>query len=283
MIGAPSEEEVATFLHARFVGVEGTSLRLEERTKVRELVGMLAAIARLVRTSTRKRTFVLVDAAAGKGYVGLAASELVLRPLGRDHRVVFVERDARRAAMIAAAAREADAPAEVRVADCRDRDAYPEAPSLVCALHACGDASDGVLASAIDRHAARVLVVPCCVGNSVVDAAAGRAALTRLGLPTSAPIVERIVHGVVDGRRLLRLEAAGYESRAITIAPPTVTPYHVALEGRLVGDPVRIRRARESLAFSAGPCVGDDASSAASCTEADALPRGECRSDSRDS
>ena len=79
---------------------------------------MLEEIARGRCASMRRRAtpFVLLDAAAGKGYVGLLAAKLVLEPRGRpDARVITLEREPDRAALAAAAAQALETPVAIDV------------------------------------------------------------------------------------------------------------------------------------------------------------------------
>lgn len=244
-----NRHDVERCLHAGFVGVEGTRLRDEERTKVDELVALLHEIDRTRRATRRKDRFVLVDAAAGKGYVGLLAAKLVFEPHDRDVEVHLVERDATRLERAREAAERLGLGARVTMhaRDVDDAAAYPVDASLVVALHACGDASDRVIDRAIDARARNLLLVPCCVGKTTRGVALARALSSRLGLPDAAPIRRRMVHAVVDGERVLRLEAAGYPTEAIEIVPTKVTPYNVLLRARRVLEPVRADRSRKAL------------------------------------
>ncbi len=261
-----NREAVADCLHRAFVGVPGTGLRDEEETKVDELVAMLEEVERAMRSSGKRDRFVLVDAAAGKGYVGLLAAKLVFEPAGRELDVHLVERDATRLerAREAADRLALDATVTLHARDVDDACAYAKDASLVVALHACGDASDRVLDRAVEARARRLLLVPCCVGRSTRGTELAEALRARIGLPDAAPIRRRLVHAVVDGERLLRLEAAGYQTEAVEFVPPRVTPYNVLLRARRVLEPVRLARGGAALERLRG-----------AAPEHDAGPRGE--------
>ena len=98
---------VEAALHRLFIGVDGTSLRREDLKKARETAALLEQLARIVRPDR-----LLVDAAAGKAYVGLLAVEL----LGVT-RVHVIEREPRRAELCRQAAARLSRPAEVRVVE----------------------------------------------------------------------------------------------------------------------------------------------------------------------
>jgi hypothetical protein len=78
---------VEAALHRLFIGTDGTSLRKEDLKKAREAAALLDMLARVVRPGR-----LLVDAAAGKAYLGLLAVELL--GVARVH---VIERDPRRA------------------------------------------------------------------------------------------------------------------------------------------------------------------------------------------
>jgi hypothetical protein len=128
-------------LHRLFIDAPATSLRDEDRRKSDEMAGLLTEVAGAVARRAPKGEFMLVDAAAGKAYVGLLAAELILAPRGRPARVRVIEREpARVAACRDAIARlQASSVAiELVTADVGDPAAWPSEPDLVVGLHACG-------------------------------------------------------------------------------------------------------------------------------------------------
>jgi precorrin-6B methylase 2 len=240
-----------------YVAAEGAGLRAEERKKARELPGLFEEVARAVSACAKARPLTLVDAAAGKAYVGLLALPLVLAPLGRRARVVVIEREADRveaARAVASALGVADVVDLVR-ADVADPAAWPDAPDVVVALHACGEASDHVIARATAARARHVLVAPCCVADTIPAARRALARAEALGLARHAEVRRRFVQAMVDGERALALEAAGYETVVAPFAPPTVTPHHLVFRARRVGEPVRAAAAAARLAALRGPEV----------------------------
>jgi hypothetical protein len=186
----------------------------------------------------------VVDAAAGKGYAGLAAATLVSRS-ARRARVVLLERDARRLEAAGRAAeklRPTGVTVELRLGDAGDPGLWPEAPSLVLALHACGAATDAVLDAAVRARATRLFVVPCCTP------AEERPATERLGIPRHALVRRAFLEALCAAERTLRLEASGYATEVVAFVPPTVTPYHLGWRARRVGEPGRMREAAQALA-----------------------------------
>ncbi len=245
--------EVERLIADAFIAAEGTQLRDEDRKKAVEVTAFLREIAFLASKLTTKADagapFVLVDAAAGKSCLGLLAAKLVLEPLGRATRVHVVERDPKRVAHARAAAERLALRSEVVISesDVAAVGAFPDAATLVVALHACGTASDAVIDRAIASGARTLALVPCCTGRGVEGQNLAGTLEQSLGLPRRGPIRRRFVEAIVDAERVLRLEAAGYATEAFELVPTSVTPYNVLLRARRIGDPDRAARAENDL------------------------------------
>jgi hypothetical protein len=246
---AISLDAVEHWLHALYIGVDEAGLRDEDRRKAREVEAVLVEIERAMRRLSRRNPLVLVDAAAGKSYVGLLAAKLVLEPDGRAASVVTLERDAARvAASRAALARLATrVPVECRVAEVRDHGRWPAHPSLVVALHACGPAADDVIEAAAAQEARALLLVPCCTSRLVPSAPRAEATAERLGLPRHAPVRRRFLQAWVDSVRTLRLEALGYQTEVVEFVGATVTPHNLLWRAHLVREKQRMADASRRL------------------------------------
>lgn len=242
--------DVERWLEALYVAAEGATLRAEDRRKAVEVAAVLEEIAALLRRASRRRPFVLVDAAAGKSYVGLLAAKLLLEPDGREAVVVTLEREpARVAASRAALARlGVRVPVECREGDVSEATAWPDQASLVVALHACGPAADAVIDRTIASRAAALLLVPCCTSAGVPAAAIAEAAAAAAAIPRQAPVRRRFIQAMVDTERTWRLEAAGYETEVVEFVGALVTPHNLLWRARRVCEPVRMARAARSLA-----------------------------------
>ncbi len=242
---APSLADVQHWMEAIYVAVAGAHLRDEDRRKSRQVLAMLDEVSRALDGMSRRREVTLVDAAAGKSYLGLLAAKLVVEPSGRAARVVTIERDATRVAASALAAARLDTtvPIECREALVTDDAAWPEAPSLVMALHACGPASDDVIAQAIARRARILLLVPCCTSDAVVGATPAARWVADAGIPPHAPVRVRFTQAIVDADRTWRLEEAGYETEVVEFVGATVTPHNLLWRARHVGEPRRMAAA----------------------------------------
>jgi hypothetical protein len=237
-------EQMYTWLARVYLPGSG-DLRDEDRKKARELVGLAEELARAL---PRSRPATLVDAAAGKAYAGLLAAQFLLPDRSR---VVLIEREPRRAGLARQAARAVEREGvdiEVREADVADAGAWPDAPDVVVALHACGEASDRVIARAAEKKARTILVAPCCVAADIPAAQRAARKADRLHVPRHGTVRAKVVESLVVAERTLRLEAAGYETTVVSFAAPTVTPYHLLFRARRVGEPNRTARAGEELA-----------------------------------
>jgi Methyltransferase domain len=248
-------ETVEHVLHALFIAVAGTRLRKEDRKKAIEIAAFLEALRPRLGAGR-----LLVDAAAGKAYVGILAAAL----LGAE-RLHVIERDAARAdacrtafarlpewqrAQPPPASGKRRMPTELHVitGDVADPASWPARPDVVAALHACGPASDAILDAAIAAEARWLYLVPCCYAASVPFAPAAEAAAERLGLPPHAEVRRRFVTSLIDAERTLRLEAAGYETTVLPLVPPTVTPHNLVWRARRVHEPRRMSEAATRLA-----------------------------------
>lgn len=241
---------VAHALHRLFIGAAGTALRREDRQKVLELVPLLDEVAR----AAKKKRGLLVDLCAGKSPLGLIAAALALPP---GWRVIVVDRDVDRVT----AAREAIArldptrlvSADVVVADVADAAVVDliAGADVVCALHACGPASDGIIDVVATARPTHVLLVPCCYGAhprvGADHAIPGQRAAAPLEavLPRQGLVGRRMAVGLIDAERTLRLEAAGYDTEVVEFCAPTVTPHNLLWRGRRGLDEVRRAEASE--------------------------------------
>jgi predicted RNA methylase len=224
------------------------SLRREDRKKARELAALLPSLGRILGPPAAAARRLVVDAAAGHGYVaGAAAAFLGAR------RLVVVERDPARVARaeeaLARVAAFLGARLELRAvcASTSDASAWPVAPDVVVALHACGRAADEILDAAAGAGARHLLVVPCCYARAVAFSPRAEAIAAALEAARHAEPRRRIVEGLVDAERALRLEAAGYEVVIEPFAPASLTPHNLAIRARRVGEPRRAAAAAAAL------------------------------------
>jgi hypothetical protein len=230
--------EVEPWLHRMFIDAAGTSLREEDKKKAIEVAALLTELKRAGTSGA------LVDVAAGKSYVGLLAAEL----LGFEH-VTVLERDEKQLANARHGATKLTRSASIslRCGDVADESLWPARPRVAIGLHACGPASDGAIDAAIAREVKWLLLVPCCYSSllSLWEPAHARAAA--LGIP-DGEVRKRFVQSFVDSERVLRLEAAGYETESVAFVAPTVSPHNLLLRARRLMNEKRMAVARERRA-----------------------------------
>ena len=230
-------ETVTRALHDIYIPGPNTRLRAEEAQKVLEMVPLLREIEAQLRRAPASRELLLVDAAAGRGYVSLLATKLLLAPAGRRFRWIVLEREARRADAVATlAARQGHGACfEVRCADVAEPAAWPGFPDLVVALHACGPAADQVIERSCAARARALLLVPCCVSKQVAAHPGAEAAAKALGIPRQAAVRRRFLEAVIAAERTLQLEASGYRTEVVEFCPPRVTPHNLVWRSRRQG------------------------------------------------
>ncbi len=246
MIQVPEVEE---WLNRLYIAADGAGLRREDRRKAAEVAALLEEIERGAARLSRSAPVVLVDAAAGKSYVGLLSAKLVLEKAGRRGCVITIERNSRQVEASLRAVRRLDSsfPIECRMADVAAGEAWPQNASIVAALHACGPAADAIIERAIETRARRLLLVPCCTSTAVPSASRALARADAAGIPRHAPVRRRFIQAMVDAERTWRLEAAGYQNEVVEFVAPTVTPHNLLWRARLVGEAGRMRTARIAL------------------------------------
>ncbi|HEY0707653.1 MAG TPA: methyltransferase, partial [Polyangia bacterium] len=259
LAGSDLRDEVERWMDGLFVAAPGARLRTEDRRKAVEVAALLIEVQRAAERCGQRGdraaqpALTVVDAAAGKTYVGLLSAHLVLRRgAGEPGKVIAIEREPARAAVASAAAtvlrKETEAvPVEVRVGDVRDVSLWPSSPDIVVALHACGPAADAIIERSVAQQTRHLLLVPCCTGDAIAVMKAAQAAAVRLGIPRQAPVRRRFLQSFVDAARTWQLEAAGYETEVVEFCAPTVTPHNLLWRARRVLEPNRMTRARAEL------------------------------------
>lgn len=240
--------DVEIWLNRLYIAAEGATLRREDHRKAYEVAAMLEEVELAISRFSNRKPLLLVDAAAGKSYVGLLAAKLILAPRRRPSSVTTMEKDPQRVASSSRAVErlETSIPVNCIRADVANHSAWPAQPSIVTALHACGSAADTIIDRAIACQAGMLLLVPCCTGKSVPAFVPANTHARRLGIPRHALVRRRFIQALVDSERTLRLEAAGYETEVVEFVAPTVTPHNFLWRARLVGEPRRMAVAQKT-------------------------------------
>ena len=242
-----SRSDVENWLHRLYIEADSATLRMEDRRKAVEVAAMLEEVTRMLKRFSVKQPFTLVDAAAGKSYVGLLCAKLILEPSDRKASVITLEKESRRVEASRRAVEILNSRIPILCLEARVEDAahWPAEPSMVVALHACGGASDAIIDRSIATKARTLLLAPCCTGKSVAAISRALTRAAEIGIPRHAAVRRRFLQAMVDAERTLRLEAAGYETEVVEFVAPTVTPHHLLWRARYVGEPHRMENARK--------------------------------------
>lgn len=251
---------ISAALHAVYIPRENTRLREEEAQKVLELKPLFHELEAALAKCPRDKELVLVDAAAGRGYVSLLSTRLWLKASGRTFRWHVIEREARRAEAVRSLA-EKEGFADLFIVHCGDvgdRSLWPEKPDIVVGLHACGPAADLLIERSCGLLARQLLLVPCCVSKTVGAHASAEAAAQDLLLAKHAPVRRRFLEAMIASERTHVLEAAGHLVDVLEFCPPTVTPHNLLWRCRRIDEPGRMARAQRGLDRLRGPAVREE-------------------------
>lgn len=149
-------------LHGLHLLTREGALNADARRKLKQIEHLLTLLGPAMHdVLSRFPEPQLVDAGAGKAYLGLLLAQRHLQPAQRG-RLFAVESRADLAARAEAIGRESGLDRVVFVATTIAEAPLPERLNLVCALHACDTATDDALALGIRRGADYIAVVPCC-------------------------------------------------------------------------------------------------------------------------
>ncbi|MFT6399258.1 MAG: hypothetical protein ACJAYU_004023 [Bradymonadia bacterium] len=159
---------------------------------------------------------VIVDAAAGKGYLGLVLAQLILKPAGKGA-LIGIESREELAERVQAIANKQSLPATLLSSSIQEAE-LPERVHFLLALHACDTATDEAIVRGINAKADYIAVVPCC-----------QAEVSRLiaQLGDTAPVSAMWRHAwhrrefgaqLTNVIRALALEARGYQVTVTELA-----------------------------------------------------------------
>ncbi len=215
-----------------------------KRAQVTNMVGALCVLAPAVRRKGRSTQRTMVDFCGGCGHVGL-----VLAALYPAWTVVIVDMKKAALAVVKKRAEETSL-SNVRTWLGKVHE-YDGVLDIGLALHACGSASDDVLAACV-REGAMAVISPCCVGavasprayarecrdkvEYIAQSAHFRGALNsqEYGALVRAADYGETRHGqdlwrtaskaLVEHDRILRLREQGYDARLLKMYPLDCTP-----------------------------------------------------------
>lgn len=168
---------------------------------------------------------VLTDMGCGKGYLTFGVWHLFHRVWKRNVRIVGVEARPELTAQTLAIAQNINATGLEFIAGTIESAPVPQCDALI-ALHACNTATDAAILRGIDVGARLIIVAPCC--HQEVRPQLGKpeplAPVLRQGL-----MAERMAEWTTDGLRMLFLEWAGYQVKAIEFVGSEHTPKNLMI------------------------------------------------------
>ena len=196
-------------------------LNQDSRRKLKQVYHLHQFIDQLLRELPQgDQGPTIVDHGAGKSYLGFIVYDLSLQPSGRgqvfgiETRQDLVERSRSLAQRFGF---ERMRFLHTSAADAADDAALPERVDMVTALHACDTATDDAIAFGLRKHAAGMVLVPCCQAEVAAHLRQDKAlslARTPLAELWRHPLHTREVGSqLTNVLRCLYLEACGYSVR----------------------------------------------------------------------
>lgn len=238
-----------SLLHALHLLTRDGALNADARRKLKQIEHLLTLLTPAVTdVLARFGDPQIVDAGAGKAYLGLMLAQKWLRGAEKG-RLFAIESRADLAARAESIAREAGLDRVTFVPTTIEAAPLPERLHLVCALHACDTATDEALALAIRRGADHVAVVPCCQAE-VARQLAAQGPGDRARIEAVTPLYRHAWHRREFGAHLtnviraLTLEAHGYQITVTELAGWEHSLKNELILGRRVHRESRPARAR---------------------------------------
>lgn len=156
------DKRTAALMRALGLLGKGGGASADAHRKIKQITHLLRLIApALDDVFKRYEQPVIVDAAAGKSYLGLLLYERILRPQGRG-RLVVIEQREDLVQRLQRLVQELEYDRVDVVHESAIRAEWPERAHLVVALHACDTATDEVIVRMLGARADHVALIPCC-------------------------------------------------------------------------------------------------------------------------
>ncbi len=213
------------------VGISDKSGRVRDKmqSKFRQINRFSEYIAEALEKLGGDGKLCILDLCCGKSYLSFAAYHTVTEVYGRECEMYCVDL---KQSVIDYCAGVAERCSYTGMHfSCGDITEFtpPSAPDMVISLHACDTATDIVLECAIRHRARVVLSTPCC-HHEMNE----KLSCDSLGFIGKRPLLrQKLCSAATDALRLMRLEAAGYETDATELIDPEDTPKNIMLRGYL--------------------------------------------------
>ena len=189
----------------------------DSHRKIKQLTHFLRLIEPSLReVLSRYESPLIVDAAAGKGYLGLVLAQLILGPAGKGELIGIESRPE----LVERVQRVADnhrLPVRLQAAEIRDAE-LPERVNFLLALHACDTATDEAIVRGVAAKADYIAVVPCCQAEVARLIAGVEGTGSVSGLWRHAWHRREFGAQLTNVIRALALEARGYQVTVTELA-----------------------------------------------------------------
>lgn len=211
----------------RELGVSDGNGRVKDKmqAKFRQINRFCEYISEAVNRLAPKGQICVADLCCGKSYLSFAAYHTLSNVFGLDTTMYCV--DLKKSVIEHCADVAARCSYSGMKFYCGDINEFtPEnKPDMVISLHACDIATDIVLECAIRNGAKVILSTPCC--HHELNEKLNSPELSFIG---SRPLLrQKLCSAATDALRLMRLEAAGYETDATELIDPENTPKNIML------------------------------------------------------
>lgn len=213
-------EQSVELLKALHILTRDGKMNQDSRRKLKQVYHLFQFIEPLLKDLKRWRDgIVLVDHGAGKSYLGFILYDLFFKQLKDQSHLYSIETREALVDSATALAQRLGFPGmsflNLSVADSITSDRLPDRVDIVTALHACNTATDDAIRFALYKHAAYIVVVPCCQAE-VASILRSRKALSA-GAGALAEMWRHPLHTREFGShatnvlRSLQLQAHGYQ------------------------------------------------------------------------
>ena len=215
------------FLFELGISDKNGRVRDKMQAKFRQINRFCEYISEAESRLPKDGTLYVADLCCGKSYLSFAAYHTITEVLNRECVMYCV--DLKRSVIDYCADIAEKCDFEGMKFTCGDITEFvpDHRPNMVISLHACDTATDIVLECALKYRAEVILSTPCCHHELSV-----KLDCEPLSFIADKPLLrQKLCTAATDALRLMRLEAAGYDTDATELIDPENTPKNIMLRG----------------------------------------------------
>ena len=219
-------DDFASFLRTIRLHNPRGNFYAEGRRKYEQLLAYLPQIESATAKLSTKRQLVMLDAGCGRGYLSLLVYAYFTKVVGRQIRIIGIDRNPKLIKQCRIAAKELGFDQLEFYATDISMFKLDEPVDIIYSLHACDDATDQTIAKGIELKARYILSVSCCQHTN-------RTSMRRhpmTSVSRHSVFRERLADMVGDSMRALILEQRGYGVKVFEFATSGCTPKNVMLK-----------------------------------------------------